>query len=123
MWEVRLHPDVEAWFLELCRTDPVTADLVSEAVDLLSERGPVLGRPLVDRLKGSIYHNMKELRPGSAGATETRMIFAFDPVREAVFLVAGDKSGQWKTWYATAISLADERYAEHLAMLKEEEQS
>jgi hypothetical protein len=110
--------------LDLCVSDPVTADLVAEAVDLLSERGPALGRPLVDRLKGSIYHNMKELRPGSSGATEVRLIFAFDPAREAIFLVAGDKSGQWKSWYSTAIALADDRFAEHLAALKEaEEQS
>lgn len=120
MWEIRLHPDVEAWFLELCQTDPITADLVAEAIDVLAEQGPALGRPLVDRLKGSLYHNMKELRPGSTGVTEVRMIFAFDPAREAIFLVAGDKSGQWQTWYSKAIPLADERFADHLAALKEE---
>lgn len=131
MWEVRLHPEVEAWFLDLCRSDPTTADLVGEAIDVLVEQGPALGRPLgpalgrplVDRLKGSTYHNMKELRPGSTGLTEVRMIFAFDPVREAVFLVAGDKSGRWQTWYHSAIPLADARFAEHLAALKAEEQS
>jgi len=123
MWEIRLHPEVESWFLDLCESDPESADLVEDAVDLLAERGPALGRPLVDRLKGSVYHNMKELRPGSAGPTEVRVIFAFDPAREAVFLVAGDKSGQWKSWYATAIAIADERFAEHMADLKEEERS
>jgi hypothetical protein len=86
-------------------------------------KGPALGRPLVDRLKSSAYHNMKELRPGSAGTTEVRMIFAFDPAREAVFLVAGDKSGRWQAWYRTAIPLADARFTEHLAALKAEEQS
>ncbi|KKK05460.1 type II toxin-antitoxin system RelE/ParE family toxin [Micromonospora sp. HK10] len=119
MWEVRLHPEVESWFLHLCSTDPTTADLVGEAIDLLAEHGPSLGRPLVDRLKGSAFHNMKELRPGSTGGTEVRMIFAFDPLREAVFLVAGDKSGQWQSWYLTAIPLADERFQEHLISLKE----
>jgi hypothetical protein len=109
--------------LDLCRTDPITADLVAEAIDVLADQGPALGRPLVDRLKGSTYHNMKELRPGSTGTTEVRMIFAFDPVREAVFLVAGDKSGRWQSWYKTAISLADARFADHLAALKAEEQS
>ena len=112
VWEVRLHPEVEAWFLQLCRADPASADLVAE-------QGPALGRPLVDRLKGSTFHHMKELRPGSAGSSEIRMIFAFDPVREAVFLVAGDKSGQWQSWYRTAIPLADERFEEHLTRLKE----
>ncbi|MBL7256250.1 type II toxin-antitoxin system RelE/ParE family toxin [Paractinoplanes lichenicola] len=123
MWEVRLHPEVEAWFLDLCETDPITADLVSEAIDVLAEQGPALGRPLVDRLKGSAYHNMKELRPGSSGTTEVRMIFAFDPVREALFLVAGDKSGRWQTWYRAAIPLADSRFAEHLTSLKAEDES
>jgi len=123
MWEVRLHTEVEKWFLDLCRTDPTTADLAAEAIDVLVEQGPALGRPLVDRLKGSMYHNMKELRPGSAGSTEVRMIFAFDPVREAVFLVAGDKSGRWQAWYRAAIPLADIRFTEHLAVLKAEEQS
>ncbi|MEU5965542.1 type II toxin-antitoxin system RelE/ParE family toxin [Micromonospora parva] len=47
------------------------------------------------------------------------MIFAFDPVREAVFLVAGDKSGQWQTWYKTAVPLADDRFQEHLSRLRE----
>lgn len=120
MWEVKLHPAVEEWFLDLCRSDPAGADLVAEAIDLLSEHGPALGRPLVDRLKGSSFHHMKELRPGSAGSTEIRMIFAFDPAREAVFLVAGDKSGQWQNWYRTAIALADARFEEHLTNLKEE---
>lgn len=120
MWEIRLHPEVEAWFLELCQSDAGSADLVAEAIDMLAEQGPGLGRPLVDRLKGSMFHHMKELRPGSAGTSEIRMIFAFDPIREGLFLVAGDKSGQWQAWYRTAIPLADARFTEHLAALKEE---
>ena len=48
------------------------------------------------------------------------MIFAFDPAREAIFLVAGDTSGRWQTWYSKAIPLADDRFTEHLAALKEE---
>lgn len=92
VWEVSLHAEVEAWFLGLCKSDPASADLVAEAIDLLAAEGPALGRPLVDRIKGSSYHHMKELRPGSTGATEIRMIFAFDPRREAIFLAAGDKA-------------------------------
>ncbi|MFI7642080.1 type II toxin-antitoxin system RelE/ParE family toxin [Nonomuraea sp. NPDC049400] len=121
-WEISLHPAVEAWYLEICATDPVTADLIRDAIDQLAEEGPAARRPLVDRLKGSRYHNMKELRPPSSGTTEIRMIFAFDPAREAIFLVAGDKSGHWSDWYAKAIPLADERFAEHLIALKEQEE-
>ena len=118
MWEVHLHAEVEAWFLDLCRTDSASADLIAEAIDLLAEQGPALGRSLVDRIQASKSHHMKELR--SSGSTEVRLLFAFDPHREAIFLVAGDKSGQWESWYQTAIPIADERYEEHLQRLKEE---
>jgi hypothetical protein len=61
---------------------------------------------------------MKELRPGSTGSSEIRILFAFDPIRRAVLLVAGDKSGNWRGWYTTAIPLADNRYDAHLAELE-----
>jgi len=32
------------------------------------------------------------------------------PRREAIFLVAGDKQGNWSGWYKAAIPLAEERY-------------
>lgn len=120
-WEVSLHQDVEAWYLSICESDPETADLIEQAIDQLAAEGPSLGRPLVDRVKGSRYHNMKELRPASAGVSEIRMLFAFDPVREAIFLVAGDKSGNWDGWYREAIPLADERYTVHLNALEASE--
>ena len=114
VWEVSLLAEVEEWFLDLCERDPESAARVAEAIDLLEENGPALGRPVVDRLKGSRFHNMKELRPGSAGSSEIRLIFAFDPRREAIILVAGDKSGAWRQWYREAIPLADERYTAYL---------
>jgi hypothetical protein len=63
---------------------------------------------LVDRIKGSSIHNMKELRPGSSGATEMRILFAFDPWRSSVLLVAGDKSGRWSEWYRKAVPRAEQ---------------
>ncbi len=116
-WEVSLHSEVEAWYLGLCKNDPETADLIEDAIDQLSAEGPALRRPLADRVKGSRYHNMKELRPPSSGSTEIRVLFAFDPKREAIVLVAGDKAGIWDSWYRRAIPLADERYAQHLREL------
>jgi hypothetical protein len=53
---------------------------------------------------------MKELRPGSSGGTEVRVLFVFDPERQAVLLVAGDKAGQWRHWYDENIPLAEQRY-------------
>lgn len=111
-WEVVLVEEVEEWFFTL---DKKSADLVSDAIDLLVEKGPTLTRPLADRLKGSQHHNMKELRPGSTGSSEIRILFCFDPDRQAVLLVAGDKAGRWQDWYKQAIPLAEERYDRWLA--------
>jgi hypothetical protein len=43
-----------------------------------------------------------------------RILFIFDPVRNAVLLVAGDKSGRWKGWYADAIPAAEALYEAYL---------
>ena len=42
-------------------------------------------------------------------AIRCRILFCFDPERQAVLLVAGDKQGKWSGWYKAAISLAEER--------------
>lgn len=97
----------------------MSADLVEAAIDKLADSGPVLGRPLVDRLMGCRTHNLKELRPGSSGNTEVRILFVFDPRREAILLVAGDKSGRWWEWYRESIPLAEARYDEYLAAADE----
>ncbi|MEV6370531.1 type II toxin-antitoxin system RelE/ParE family toxin [Micromonospora musae] len=117
-WAVNLTEEVEDWLLDLSKSDPDSANQVAAAIDMLEAEGPTLGRPLVDQVKGSTYRNMKELRPGSAGTTEMRILFAFDPQREAILLVAGDKSGNWKGWYETSILAADQKFAEHLRELK-----
>jgi hypothetical protein len=57
---------------------------------------------------------MKELRPGSSGRSEVRILFAFDRRRQAILLVAGDKAGKWDRWYKRMIPLADDRFDEHL---------
>lgn len=74
------------------------------------EDGPGVGRPLVDTIKASRLANLKELRPGSAGSSEIRILFVFDPARRMLLLVAGDKAGSWRKWYETAIPLAEQRY-------------
>ncbi|WAL96835.1 type II toxin-antitoxin system RelE/ParE family toxin [Streptomyces sp. Je 1-369] len=114
-WQINLHSSVEKWLLALAEEDAVSADLVEAAVDMLAEHGPALGRPLVDRLTGSRTHNLKELRPGSSGRTEVRVLFVFDPRRQAILLVAGDKAGRWRDWYQEAIPVAEARYDEYLA--------
>ncbi|MFE9970751.1 type II toxin-antitoxin system RelE/ParE family toxin [Streptomyces hirsutus] len=120
-WEINLHPSVDSWLLKLAEEDPVSADLVEAAIDMLADNGPALGRPLVDRLFGCRTHNLKELRPGSSGGTEVRVLFVFDPKREAILLVAGDKFGRWQGWYRESIPLAEARYDEYLAAADEAE--
>jgi hypothetical protein len=120
VWEIELHDEVGQWFVDLCREDPVSADRVEEAIDMLAREGPRLGRPLVDRVKGSSLHNLKELRPASAGSSEIRILFAFDPTRRALLLVAGDKAGNWKCWYDVNIPIAERRFRDHLRERRED---
>ena len=57
---------------------------------------------------------MKELRFKADGGV-WRVAFAFDPRRNVVLLVAGDKSGtSEKRFYKRLIEKADKRYKEHL---------
>ena len=84
---------------------------------LLSQFGPGLGRLTADTLKGSKHANMKELRFGWQGAV-WRVAFAFDPHRQAMLLVAGDKGGaDQKRFYKRLIGLADARFDTRLASL------
>ncbi|MEU2830011.1 type II toxin-antitoxin system RelE/ParE family toxin [Streptomyces lavendulae] len=116
-WEVILVSEVAQWFQGLAESDWDSAEQVEDAVDALAMFGPTLGRPLVDRIKGAEQHHMKELRPGSSGGSEVRILFAFDPVRRAVLLVAGDKAGNWQGWYEASVPLAEKRYRNHIAEL------
>ncbi len=59
---------------------------------------------------------MKELRFDAADGVWR---FAFDPVRKAIILVAGNKSGvSRKQFYKQLIDKADARYANHLKSLE-----
>jgi hypothetical protein len=113
-WKVIVVEPCLSWLHELRRTDRATLVQVSQAITVLAEEGPGLGRPLVDTVSGSKLLNLKELRPGSSGSSEIRLLFVFDPHRRAVFLVGGDKSGKWSDWYQVAIPQAEEAYAQHL---------
>ena len=43
-----------------------------------------------------------------------RILFIYAPVRNAVLLVAGDKSGRWEQWYREAIPMAEALYEQYL---------
>ena len=120
MWEIKLDY-ITDW---LDKQDDETVAHVFDALELLRELGPTLGRPLVDSISGSRLKNMKELRPASPGGTEIRILFAFDPERRAIMLLAGDKSKgktgklKWNGWYKQAIPQAERLFADHLAELE-----
>jgi hypothetical protein len=90
-WAVKVTDEYATWFTTLIKEDLDSATQVAQAVAALREEGPALGRPLVDRLKGTKIHHLKELRPGSRGRSEIRIIFAFDPSRSALLLLGGDR--------------------------------
>jgi hypothetical protein len=119
-WEILLTSEVEAFLDELYASDPVSHQLVNQAILVLERNGPAEGRPLVDTITASRMANLKELRPPSSGRSEVRILLAFDPWRSAVLLVAEDKSGQWERWYRAAIPRAEQLYEDYLAERRKE---
>lgn len=114
MWSIDVEL-IEPWLDSL---DDGSWKQVMAAIGILEDRGPQLGRPLVDTVTASRHKNMKELRPGSSGQTELRILFAFDPERQTILLVAGDKSRNWTRWYTKNIPVADDLFDAHLRTLK-----
>ncbi len=115
VWTIRFDDEFEAEFDALAES--VQDELLAQAA-VIKTFGPKTGRPRVDTLKGSRHANMKELRFDADGGV-WRVAFAFDPAREAVLLVAGDKSGgSEKRFYKRLIKTADERFDAHLDRLR-----
>lgn len=116
-WEVLFHKEFEPEF------DALPEDVQDEMLALarlLQQFGPQLGRPRADTLNGSRHANMKELRFDAADGV-WRVAFAFDPNRNAILLVCGDKSGgSEKRFYRQLIEKADLRFDAHLARVKKE---
>ena len=119
-WTVKFHDEFDPEFDELAQD--VKDELLAEA-EFVEMFGPETIRPHVDKLHGSEYTNMKELRFEAADG-EWRVAFAFDPKREAILLVAGDKTGgSSKKFYKALTDKADARYTRHIEKLKAEEKA
>ena len=117
-WSAYFHPKFKTEYEEL--PESVQDELVASLVPLRMY-GPALGRPDVDTLKNSRYTNMKEIRFQADGGV-WRVAFVFDPRRNAILLIAGDKSGVSEaTFYKRLIDKADKRYKEHLETLEAKE--
>lgn len=114
MWKVITVETFDQWFLNLNQAEQTS---VLASIFKLEEFGPLLGRLDVDTLTGSKkVKNLKELRVQHQGRPY-RLFFAFDPLRQAVLLCGGDKTGD-KRFYKQMIPLAE---AEFLIYLKEME--
>jgi hypothetical protein len=106
MWDIDTS-FVDEWFGTL---PPRVLSRVLAALSQLQTRGPHLGRPFVDTVKGSQIHNLKELRPLTTATHAIRILFVFDRHRRVVLLAAGNKAGKWSTWYRQHISIAERNY-------------
>lgn len=113
-WSICFHNKFEIEFDKL--SDEVQDEMLAQLLRL-EKFGPALGRPHVDTLKNSKYSNMKELRFKTSDSV-WRVAFAFDPKREAIVLVAGNKSGIGSDrFYRDLIKKADQRFSEYLSDL------
>ena len=90
---------------------------VTYSVDLLARLGVGLKFPHCSGVSGSRYPHMRELRIQHQGRPY-RVLYAFDPKRNAVLPIGGDKPGN-ERWYETSVPLADGLYEWHLIELEE----
>ncbi len=114
MWDVEVTDQFDQWYGGLTEDEQ---DAVNAAVDLLSERGPSLRRPVVGQIVGSPIKKLKELIPGSGNI---RILFMFDPRRTAILLIGGDKTGRWQDWYDEMVPKAVKLYDEYVEELRQE---
>ncbi len=87
-------------------------------VQLLRAYGTALGYPWSSGVKQSTHGHMRELRVQNQGRPY-RVLYAFNPLRNAILLLGGDKTGNDR-WYEVHLPIADRLYDEHLAELKKE---
>ena len=114
-WKVKATDEFETWIRELSLE--ALSD-VAIAVDQLELRGPHLTFPKSSDVKSSRYSHMRELRIQHKGHP-LRVLYAFDPLRTAVLLLGGDKTGDAR-WYKRNVPIADALYDAYLRHLSEE---
>ncbi len=107
-WVVVLDDEFEVWLDE----QPLDVrKAIARGALVLKEMGPTLPRPWSDTIKGSAVANLKELRVQHKGQP-WRVLYAFDPARQAVLLVGGNKASD-KRWYDTNVPIAEARAKRH----------
>src|SRR5437762_6247535 len=84
---------------------------VTRVVELLRGAGVLLSYPHSSALKGT-KQPLRELRP-QQGASPLRVVYAFDPQRDAVLLIGGDK-GSDARFYERITRRAERIWKEYL---------
>lgn len=115
MAEVEYTDEFGAWWDALTEAEQ---ESVAYLVGLLEAKRPTLEYPYSSGVAGSKHSHMRELRVQHQGRPY-RVLYAFDPRRTAILLIAGDKTGDDR-FYDTVVPIADRLYDEHLAQLKRE---
>lgn len=114
-YEVEVADEWLAWFEELTTEEQ---DEVAASIGLLEAKGPHLPFPYSSGVASSRHARMRELRSQVHGHP-FRTLYAFDPRRVAILLIAGDKTGNDR-WYEIFVPRADDLYDDHLKTLEEE---
>ncbi|HSB60885.1 MAG TPA: type II toxin-antitoxin system RelE/ParE family toxin [Vicinamibacteria bacterium] len=114
MVEVVYTDEFEAWWDGLSEGEQ---EDVGAVVDALAERGVRLRFPLTSAIKGSKVA-LRELRIQSGGHP-LRVFYVFDPKRQAVLLIGGDKAGRDR-FYEEIIPRAEAIFEAYLREGKEE---
>ncbi|HEY3452779.1 MAG TPA: type II toxin-antitoxin system RelE/ParE family toxin [Myxococcales bacterium] len=109
MVEVIATDEFADWYQDLKAAD---ADAVTFSVEILREKGIALGSPHSSAVEGA-KHALRELRVQSGGRP-LRVFYAFDPLRQAVLLLGGDKTGK-KRFYEDFVPKAEELFEQYLA--------
>jgi hypothetical protein len=106
--EVIVTDEFVAWYDELSEAEQ---DRVAFSVGLLEERGVTLRHPYSSSIKGASFA-LRELRTQADG-DPLRTLYAFDPSRQAVLLIGGDKTGDDR-FYERMIPNAERIWNEYL---------
>ena len=114
MTDVLFTDEFETWWDSLSAREQDSVDRVAR---MLIEEGPSLRFPYSSGVEGSAYAHMRELRIQHQGRPY-RVLYAFDPERNALLLIGGDKTGNDR-WYETFVPIADRLYRQHLKDLEE----
>ncbi|MEX2531612.1 MAG: type II toxin-antitoxin system RelE/ParE family toxin [Gemmatimonadota bacterium] len=114
-YEVEVTDEWLEWFNHL----PVEEqEEVAATIGLLESQGPHLPFPYSSGVSSSRHSHMRELRTQVHGRP-FRTLYAFDPRRVAILLIAGDKTGDDR-WYDVFVPKADDLYDEYLEVLRKE---